>query len=128
YSPAGKARGVAVWDYDGDGWPDLMVAQDMEPNLLYRNNHDGTFSERGAEAGRALSSEGKPRAGMGIDTADTTNSGRESVLIGNNTSQGLAQFLSDDQAHFSDVADQTGLFQPTLQFATFGLAFVDYDG
>src|SRR5204862_303093 len=67
---AGEALGVVVWDYDGDGWPDLAVAQDMEPNLLYRNNHDGTFSERGVEAGLAFSKEGKSRAGMGIDTAD----------------------------------------------------------
>jgi enediyne biosynthesis protein E4 len=128
YNTAGKALGVVVWDYDGDGWPDLAVAQDMEPNLLYRNNHDGTFSERGVETGIAFSSQGKTRAGMGIDTADTANDGRESVLIGNNTSQGLAQFLPDAQGHFTDAADQTGLFQLSLQFLTFGLAFVDYDG
>jgi enediyne biosynthesis protein E4 len=117
-----------VWDYEGDGWPDLVVAQDMEPNLLFRNNHDGTFTERGVESGIALSSEGKARAGMGIDTADTTNSGLESVLIGNNTSQGLAQYLPNSQGLFIDVAEQTGLFEPSLQLLTFGLVSVDYDG
>ncbi len=124
----GKALGVVVWDYDGDDWLDLGVAQDMEPNLLYRNNGDGTFAERGVEAGIALSSQGKPRAGMGIDTADTANDGREALLIGNNTAQGMAQFLPDTHGRFTDVADQTGLFQPSLPFLTFGLAFVDYDG
>jgi hypothetical protein len=128
YQEAGKALGVLVWDYDGDGWLDLVVANDMEPNLLYRNNHNGTFSERGVEAGIAYSNQGEVRAGMGIDTADTTNSGRESILIGNNTEQGLAQYIEDNQGHFTDVADQTGLYEPSLAFLTFGAAFVDYDG
>src|SRR5438309_402581 len=65
---------------------------------------------------------------MGVDTADTTNSGRESVLIGNNTQEGLGQFLNDGQGHFTDVADQSGLYEASLPFLTFGVAFVDYDG
>jgi hypothetical protein len=128
YQAAGKALGVVMWDADDDGWLDLIMANDMEPNFLFRNNGDGTFTEQGVEAGVAYSNQGKPRAGMGIDTADTTNSGRESILIGNNTDQGLAQFLSDGQGHFTDVAEQTGLFEASLPFLTFGLAFVDYDG
>jgi hypothetical protein len=133
YDTVGKALGVVVWDFDDDGWPDLAVAKDMEPNLLYHNNRNGTFTEQGILAGIAYSSQGKTRAGMGIDTADATNSGRESILIGNNAGQGLAQYLADagtDAAsgHFTDVADQTGLFEPSLAFLTFGVAFVDYDG
>jgi hypothetical protein len=126
--PVGKALGVVVWDYDGDGWLDLVVARDMEPNALYRNQGDGTFSDVAVEAGVAYSNEGKTRAGMGIDTAESTNSGRESILIGNNTDQGLAQFLADDQNHFQDVAPQTGLYQASLTLLTFGVAFLDYDG
>jgi hypothetical protein len=128
YETAGKALGVAVWDYDDDGWLDLALAKDLEPNLLYRNNHDGTFTERGVEAGIAYSNQGQTRAGMGIDTGDITNSGREAILIGNNTSQGLAQFVADGQGHFTDVADQAGLYEPSLAILTFGLAYVDYDG
>jgi hypothetical protein len=130
--PVGKALGVVVCDPDDDGRLDLVVAKDMEPNLFYRNNGDGTFTERGVEAGMAYSSRGETRAGMGIDTADTTHTGRESILIGNNAGQGLAQFLRDPDAagavHFTDVAEATGLYRPSLPFATFGLAFVDYDG
>jgi hypothetical protein len=134
YDPVGKALGVVVWDFDDDGWPDLAVAKDMEPNLLYRNNRDGTFSEQGAIAGIAYSSQGKTRAGMGIDTADTADNGQESILIGDNSAQGLAQFSPDpnrsgtSSIHFTDVAEQTGLFEPSLPFLTFGVAFVDYDG
>jgi hypothetical protein len=125
---AGKALGVLTWDADGDGWLDLIVANDLEPNLLFRNNHDGTFTERGVQAGIAYGSRGKPRAGMGIDTADTTDAGRESILIGNFAREGLAQFLSDGQGNFNDVADQTGLSEASLPFLTFGVAFADYDG
>jgi hypothetical protein len=128
FETAGKALGVVVWDANGDGWPDLVVAKDREPNLLFQNNRDGTFTERGVEAGIAYNGQGKARAGMGIDTADTANDGRESVLIGNFAQQGLAQFQTDGHGYFADVADQTGLYQPSLPFLTFGLAFVDYDG
>jgi hypothetical protein len=80
----------------------------------------------------AYSNLGKTRAGMGIDTGDTTNTGNESLLIGNNAGQGLAQFLASSAeatgSQFTDVAEQTGLFTPSLPFLTFGLAFVDYDG
>src|SRR5262249_244134 len=118
---ANTALGVVVWDYDDDGWPDLVVARDMQANLLLRNNHDGTFTDRAGEAGVAFSSQGKSRAGMGIDTADTTNSGRESILIGNNSDQGIAQLLAGGQGQFADIADQSGLYQPSLKLATFGL-------
>jgi enediyne biosynthesis protein E4 len=128
YSAVGKNLGALVWDANGDGWLDLVVANDLEPNLLFENNKDGTFTERGVEAGIAYSNEGKPRAGMGVDTADTTNSGRESVLVGNNKSEGLGQFLSDGQGSFTDVAGETGLYAPSLPFLIFGVAYIDYDG
>jgi enediyne biosynthesis protein E4 len=132
YDTVGKALGVVVWDEDDDGWLDLVVAKDMEPNLFYHNNRDGTFSEQGVVAGVAYSNRGETRAGMGIDTADIANTGRESLLIGNNAGQGLAIYAPDPGAagalHFTDVAEQAGIYRPSLPFSTFGAAFVDYDG
>src|SRR5207247_2197239 len=78
----GGSLGVAVWDYDEDGWPDLIVANDMRANRLYRNNRDGTFAEMGLAAGIAYGADGEARAGMGVDTGDDQGSGQESVVIG----------------------------------------------
>src|SRR5262249_24499523 len=78
-----KAMGVAICDVDEDGWPDLAVANDTEANFLFRNRHDGTFSEQGLAAGIALPEGGEARSGMGIDAAAWDNSGRDSLLIGN---------------------------------------------
>jgi enediyne biosynthesis protein E4 len=131
YHPAGKALGILVWDVDDDGWPDLMVANDLEPNLLYRNNRNGTFTEIGVEAGVAYSLAGKARAGMGIDSADVEGRGREDVLIGNGATESLALFRADSTAganpHFVDAAGPAGLAGPSLPYLTFGVLFVDYD-
>jgi hypothetical protein len=124
----GKALGVVVWDMDDDGWPDLAVANDSQPNWLYRNNRDGTFSEIGVEAGVAYGRQGQQRGGMGIDTADYDLSGREAILIGNLSGEGLALFRPTDVAgQFADVAEEAGLFQASLPFTTFGSRFLDYD-
>jgi hypothetical protein len=128
YEPGGKVLGVAVWDPNEDGRLDLVVARDREPNLLYQNNGEGTFSERGQEAGLAYSSRGEARGGMGIETAEVTSDGREAVLIGNFTHEGLALFQADERGLFTDRAEPAGLFEPSLPLTTFGVAFMDYDG
>jgi hypothetical protein len=134
YSTVGKNLGVLTLDADDDGWIDLMVANDLEPNLLYRNNGDGTFREIGVEAGVAYSNAGKARAGMGIDSADIANDGRETIVIGNNTNEGLALFRAEPgpreagSAAFADEAEQAGIYTPSLPFLTFGTLFVDLDG
>ena len=74
-SPTGGALGVAVDDYDDDGWPDLIVADDERPNRLYRNNRDGTFTDLGVAAGIAYGANGQARAGMGVDTGDELGNG-----------------------------------------------------
>jgi hypothetical protein len=131
--PNGKALGVVVWDFDGDGWLDFAVANDTVPNWLFRNNRDGTFSERSVEAGIAYASTGQARAGMGIDTGDYDNSGREALLVGNNSSEGLGIYrpegVPDEPAagHYLDAAEDVGLFQPSMPFSTFGALFVDVD-
>jgi hypothetical protein len=133
YNTVGKNLGVVVLDVDQDGWLDLMVANDLEPNLLFRNSGKGTFTEIGVEAGVAYSPAGKARAGMGIDSADIAGDGREAVVIGNNTREGLALFWADPGepaaggASFTDTADSAGLYAPSLPFLTFGALFVDLD-
>ena len=72
YDPTSKSLGVAMLDYDNDGWMDLFVTNDTEPNKLYHNNHNGTFTDVGVQAGVAFSDPARVRAGMGTDAATTT--------------------------------------------------------
>jgi hypothetical protein len=126
-APRGKGLGILIWDPNDDGWPDLMIANDQEPNLLYQNNRDGTFTERGVEAGVAYSLTGKARAGMGIDSTDPLNNGREAVVVGNLHREGLALFQDTGSGLFSDIAAPAGLFEASLPDVTFAAVFCDYD-
>ncbi len=94
FDSSSKSLGVAMLDDDHDGWPDLLVANDTQPNKLYRNQRNGTFKDAAVEAGLAFSSEGKARAGMGVDIADFRNSGYSGVAITNfdNEMTGLYEF------------------------------------
>jgi hypothetical protein len=123
----GKSLGVAVWDYDRDGWPDLAIANDLEPNQLYRNNRDGTFRDVGVETGMSRGRNGEVRGGMGIDTADPLNDGHEVILVGDFSDEGLAFFRENGQGGFADQAEEVGLFRPSLPFVVFGALFCDYD-
>ena len=93
--PTSKALGIALLDYDNDGWLDLFVANDTEPNKLYHNNHNGTFTDVAVGAGIAFGEAGTARAGMGTDAADYDNSGRESLVLGNFTNEGMALYHND---------------------------------
>ena len=127
YDPTGKALGVALLDYDNDGWMDLFVATDTEPNKLYRNNHDGTFSDVGLAAGIAYSESGKARAGMGTDAADYDNSGHQGLVVGNFTNEGMSLYRNDGSGLFIDQAPATGISRMSSQSLTFGTFFFDYD-
>src|SRR3974377_2471604 len=83
FDSSSKSLGVAMLDYDQDGWPDVLVANDTQPNKLYRNLHNGKFKDVAVEAGLAFSVEGKARAGMGVDAADFDNSGKAGIIITN---------------------------------------------
>src|SRR5207342_842181 len=83
FDSSSKSLGVTVIDDDLDGWPDLVVANDTQPNKLYRNQRNGTFKDVAVEAGLAFSMEGKARAGMGVDVGDLTNSGSQGLAITN---------------------------------------------
>lgn len=125
--PTGKSLGVAVIDFDQDGWPDLAVSNDTQPNKLYRNNHDGTFSEVGLKAGIAYSEDGIARGAMGIDQADFDGSGRASLAIGNFSNQMLGLYHNEGNGLFIDEAPSSSIGRASLLSLSFGLFFFDYD-
>jgi enediyne biosynthesis protein E4 len=127
HDPTSKSLGVAMLDYDDDGWMDLFVSNDTEPNKLYHNNHNGTFTDAAILAGIALSDSGRVRAGMGTDAGDYDNSGRQGLLIGNFTNESMALYRNDGSGLFTDEASTSGLGQMTNQSLTFGAFFFDYD-
>jgi hypothetical protein len=127
HDPASKSLGVALLDYDNDGWLDLFVTNDTEPNKLYHNNHNGTFTDVAVLAGVAFSESGRVRAGMGADAADYDASGRQSVLIGNFTNESMALYRNDGSGLFTDDAITSGIAQMSIQSLTFGCFFFDYD-
>jgi enediyne biosynthesis protein E4 len=127
YDAKGKSLGIALLDYDNDGWVDLFVANDTAPNHLYHNNRNGTFTEAGFAAGVAFSDSGRARAGMGTDAGDYDNSGRQSLLIGNFTDEGLSLYHNDGSGLFTDEAANAGLASASALSLTFGCFFFDYD-
>lgn len=125
--PTGKSLGVAVLDYNNDGWPDLFVANDTEPNKLYKNNGNGTFTDEALTAGVAFSEAGTPRAGMGVDAADFDNSGRQGIIIGNFTNESMALYRNDGTGLFTNEAGTSGIGKMSAQSLTFATFFFDYD-
>ena len=127
YDPTSKSLGIALLDYDNDGWLDLFVSNDTEPNKLYHNNHNGTFTDVAVAAGIAYSEAGTVRAGMGTDAADYDNSGWPGLLIGNFTNEGMALYHNDGSGLFTDDAQSTGIARISTRSLTFGTFFFDYD-
>jgi hypothetical protein len=122
-----KMLGLALIDYNNDGWPDVFAANDTQPNRLYHNNGKGTFKDVGMTAGVAFSEAGTARAGMGVDAADFDGSGRQGLVIGNFSNEMIALYSNEGNGLFIDHAP-TGTIgkvsQLTLTFAAF---FFDYD-
>ena len=122
-----KSLGVVMLDYDRDGWPDLLVANDTQPNKLYRNLKNGKFKEVAVEAGLAFSTEGKARAGMGIDAADFDNSGSIGVAITNFDNEMIGFYRAGKNGAFEDVAVSSGVGVPSRNTLGFGCTFFDAD-
>lgn len=125
--PEAKSLGVAVADLDRDGWPDLVVTNDTQPNLLLRNLGNGRFEERGLAAGIGYDDAGRARAGMGVDVAALDNSGTLSVAIGNFSREPLSLYQQTGGGSYVDGAGRARLVQATLRTLTFGLRFFDFD-
>jgi hypothetical protein len=125
--PTSKTLGVAVLDYDNDGWPDLLFSNDTQPNKLYRNNGNGTFTEKAVVAGVAFSEDGVARAGMGVDAADYDHSGLASLLITNFSNQMLSLYHNEGKGLFVDEAPRSEIGRASLLTLGFGCFFFDYD-
>lgn len=122
-----KSLGVTVIDFDADGWPDLFVSNDTQPNKLYRNNKNGTFSETGMSAGVAYGEDGVARGAMGTDWADYDRTGRAHLLIGNFSNQMLGLYHNEGNGLFVDEAPLSTIGRDSLLYLAFGVFFFDYD-
>ena len=127
YDPTSKSLGIAVLDYNNDGWPDLLIANDTQPNKLYLNKKNGTFEERAVSAGIAFSEDGVARAGMGVDAADYDRSGSASLIITNFSNQMLSLYHNEGNGLFVDEAPRSEIGRATLLTLGFGCFFFDYD-
>ena len=127
YDPTSKSLAIAIVDYNSDGWPDLVIANDTQPNKLYLNNRNGTFEERGVTAGIAFNEDGIARAGMGVDAADYDRSGVPSLIITNFANQMVSLYHNEGNGLFVDEAPQSEVGRATLVTLGFGCFFFDYD-
>jgi enediyne biosynthesis protein E4 len=125
FDSSSKSLGVAMFDYEQDGWPDLLVANDTQPNKLYRNLRNGRFKDVAVEAGLAFSTEGKARAGMGVDTGDFDNSGRPGVAITNFDNEMIGLYRGVSATAYDDVSQASGIGGPSKSTLGFGCAFLD---
>jgi enediyne biosynthesis protein E4 len=125
--PTSKSLGIAILDANGDGWPDILIANDTQPNKLYINKKNGTFEERGVPAGIGFSEDGVARAGMGVDAVDYDRSGHPSVLISNFANQMVSLYHNEGNGLFVDEAPQSEVGRATLVTLGFGCFFFDYD-
>jgi hypothetical protein len=123
----GRGLGVAVFDVNGDGWPDIFVANDASANHLWLNQRNGTFVERALESGVAYGEDGVPKAGMGVAVGDYDNDGDDDILVLNLLREGATLFENDGHGNFTDVSLKTGLHALTFQYTGFGTDWVDFD-
>jgi hypothetical protein len=123
----GPTLGVSTADFNGDGWIDIYVANDEQPNQLWINQHDGTFKNTGLLSGTALSTEGEAKSSMGVDAADFDNDGDEDLFVTELTGQGSNLFVNDGSGIFTDQSAASRLRVATLPSTGFGTAWIDVD-
>ncbi len=123
----GPGLGVVCADFDGDGWPDIYVANDGAAAHLWINQRNGTFKERGLPSGTAYNGEGAPQAGMGVAAGDFDNDGDEDIFKTNLTHEGSNLYVNDGHGSFYDASAEFGLLQSTFPYTGFGTEWFDYD-
>jgi len=123
----GAGLGVAVGDYNGDGWLDAYVANDGTPNQLWLNRHDGTFVDEGPLSGAALNSEGNPEGSMGVASGDFDLDGDEDLFVTNIVGETSVLYVNDGRGNFEDARVRSGLASLTARFTGFGTDWIDYD-
>jgi enediyne biosynthesis protein E4 len=123
----GPGLGVVCADFNGDGWPDIYVANDGAPAHLWINQRNGTFKERSLLSGTAYNAEGAPQAGMGVAAGDFDDDGDEDIMKTNLTREGCNLYVNDGRGNFYDASVELGLFQPTFPYTGFGTEWFDYD-
>jgi enediyne biosynthesis protein E4 len=127
YNDASKSLGIAILDVNQDGWPDLAISNDTQPNKLYINNKNGTFTEQAILAGVAYSEDGVARAGMGVDAVDYDHSGYPSLVFTNFSNQMISLYHNERNGLFVDVAMRSDVGRSSLLTLGFGCFFFDYD-
>jgi hypothetical protein len=127
FDSSSKSLGVAIFDHDQDGWLDLLVANDTQPNKLYRNLGNGKFKDIAVEAGLAFSSEGKARAGMGVDIGDFENSGNPGIAITNFDNEMIGLYRAVRPGAYDDISVAAGIGLPSRNTLGFGCGFLDAD-
>ncbi len=127
FDTTSKSLGVSLMDYDRDGWPDLLVANDTQPNKLYRNQRNGTFEDVAVQAGIAFSEDGKARAGMGVDVADFENNGVPGIVITNFDNEMMGLYRQNSMGAYTDIALKNGIGQASRNSLGFGCGFLDID-
>ncbi len=125
FDSSSKSLGVALLDYEQDGWPDLLVSNDTQPNKLYRNGRNGTFKDVAVEAGIAFSADGRARAGMGVDIGDFDNSGLAGAAITNFDNEMIGLYRASKNGTFEDIAARAGVGLPSKTTLGFGCIFAD---
>ena len=127
FDASSKSLGVALLDFDQDGWPDLLVANDTQPNKLYKNLRNGKFKDVGVEAGIAFSPDGKARAGMGVAVGDFENSGHAGIAITNFDNEMIGLYRAGKAGTYDEISLAAGVGAPSKTTLGFGCAFLDVD-
>ncbi len=123
----GAGLGVMAVDLDGDGWPDIYVANDGNPNQLWINQKNGTFKNEADLRGCAVNADGVAEAGMGVDIADFDGNGTEDIFLTHLTREKSTLFVNRGTGYFEDRSVETGVAAPSIPFTGFGTVFFDYD-